>query len=116
MARRETRTFDYNQLVATVVRYYREQGKLVDFRIIPEGAIVGCYRLRNDASEPWQDQLPVGTSADKYRKTIQNLVPAFFPGEELTIVSVMRHGNQVLVTVEIPEEQSGTPTEQRLAS
>ena len=49
---------------------------------------------------PWTDLLPTGISADRYRQTIQRLVPLLFPGEDVTIKAIERDDETVTVTVE----------------
>lgn len=107
----EKRTLAYTDVVRVVLGYYRERGQMVDFRLNPEGAIVAAYRVRDEGSDAWKDLLPVGVSAERYQKTIQDLAPILFPGEDVRIKSIVRHGAEVTVTVAPPEPASASGSE-----
>ena len=98
----ETRTLPYRELVRRVLAHHRERGELVDFWLRKGGAIVGHYRVRPSASVPWNDLLPTGISAERYRQTIARLGPLLFPGEDVTIRAIERGDEEVTVTVERP--------------
>jgi hypothetical protein len=93
----ETLTLAYDDLVREVIAHHRAQGELVDFWLMRRGAIVGMYRVRKSADEPWTDLLPTGTSPQTYQKVIQRLVPVLFPGQDVTIKTVTRDGTTATV-------------------
>lgn len=95
------RTIRYDELVRRVIDHHRARGELVDFRLIPTGAIVAAYRTRRPDETTWTDLLPTDTSASKYQKTIQRLAPIVFPGEPLVIRSIRRRGAEA--TIEVTE-------------
>jgi hypothetical protein len=101
----ETLILPYDDLVRRVIAHHRAQGELVDFWLMKGGAIVGMYRVRTSAVEPWTDLLPTGTSAERYQKTIQRLAPIFFPDQTVTIKAVERDDKDATVTFE-PTEPS----------
>jgi hypothetical protein len=94
----ETLTLPYDDLVRRVVAHHRAQDELVDFWLMKGGAIVGMYRIRKSADEPWTDLLPTGTSAERYQRTIQRLAPIVFPGESVAIKAVERDDKNATVT------------------
>ena len=96
----ETRRIPYDEAVRRVIEHHRTQGQLVDFRLIPGGAIVAGYRVRAPEQEVWTDLLPTDTNPKKYRETIQQLAPALFPGEEVAIRTIRRPSDHVLVELE----------------
>jgi hypothetical protein len=90
----------YDEVVRRVIEHHRAQGQLVDFRLIPGGAIVAGYRVRTPEQEVWTDLLPTDTNPRKYRETIQRLVPALFPGESVSIKTIRRPSDDVAIEVE----------------
>ena len=90
----------YDELVRRVIEHHRAQGELVDFRLIPGGAIVAGYRVRKPDESVWRDLLPTDTGPKKYRETIQRLAPALFPGETVSIKTIRRGTDEALIEVE----------------
>lgn len=99
----ETLRLAYDDLVRRVIAHHRAQGELVDFWLMKGGAIVGMYRVRPSADEPWRDLLPTGASAQHYQKTIQRLAPVLFPGESVTVRAIERGDREAVVTFERAE-------------
>jgi hypothetical protein len=91
----------YDDLVRKVIAHHHAQGELVDFFLMKGGAIVGMYRVRPNADEPWTDLLPTGTSAERYQRTIQRLAAVLFPGQTVTIRAVERGDKDATVTYEL---------------
>ena len=100
MASTETRRVPYQQVLRAVIAHHKANGELVDFRLIPGGAILHAYRVRTNDAETWNDLLPTGVSGPRYRSVIQGLAPILFPAEELTIVAVGRVGDELTTEVE----------------
>ena len=96
----EIRRIAYDEVVRRVIEHHRAQGQLVDFRLIPGGAIVAGYRVRTPEQEVWTDLLPTDTNPKKYRETIQRLAPALFPGESVSIKTIRRGTDEALIEVE----------------
>jgi hypothetical protein len=96
----ETLRLPYDDLVRRVIAHHRAHGELVDFWLMKGGAIVGMYRVRKSADQPWTDLLPTGTSAERYQKTIQRLAPILFPDQSVAIKAVERGDREATVTFE----------------
>ena len=96
----EVRRLPYDEVVRRVIEHHKAQGELVDFRLIPGGAIVAGYRVRKPEQEVWPDLLPTDTSPKKYRETIQRLAPALFPGERVAIKTIRRPSDEVTIELE----------------
>jgi hypothetical protein len=94
----------YQELVRRVIDHHRARGELVDFWLMKGGAIVGCYRVRPDATTPWTDLLPTGTSGERYQEVIQRLGAILYPGESLTLRAIERTNGEVRLTLEHDDE------------
>jgi hypothetical protein len=96
----ETRRMAYDELVRRVIEHHRERGELVDFRLIPGGAIVAGYRVRTPDESVWRDLLPTDTGPKRYQETLQRLAPALFPGESVVIRTIRRGSDEARIEVE----------------
>ena len=90
----------YDEAVRRVIEHHKAKGELVDFRLIPGGAIVAGYRVRTPEQDVWTDLLPTDTNPKKYRETIQRLAPALFPDEQVAIKTIRRPSDEVTVEIE----------------
>jgi len=102
MPRTEQRVLPYADAVRRVIAHHRAKGELVDFFLMKGGAIVGMYRLRERADQPWTDLLPTGASPRRYKEVIQRLGPILFPDEAVTVLTAERGDAEMTVTVELP--------------
>ena len=96
--RSQIRAMPYQEVVRRVVDHHRAQGELVDFWLMKGGAIVGCYRVRPDASTPWLDLLPTGTSGERYQQVVKGLGEILYPGEAVTLRAIERTNGEVTLT------------------